>query len=115
MASPKKSGDSKKPARPPATTPEGRQKQMMALAFDQAELQMREGVAPAPVVVHFLKLATEQTKLEAEQMRRKNLLLEKQVDQIDQAGRIEELLGKAVESMTKYQGRGEDEEYDRDD
>ena len=111
MTSPKNSGESKKKRRPPATTPEGRENQMISLAFDQAELQLRQGTAPAPIVVHYLKLATEQTKLENEQLRNKNLLIQKQVDQIDQAARIEELHAEAIKQMTVYQGRGEPEDY----
>lgn len=114
MASPNKSGDSIKPQRPPATTPEGRQNQMISLAFDQAELQLREGTAPAPVVVHYLKLATKQSELELEKLENENLLLRKKSEQIDQAAKIEELYEDAIKHMKIYQGNGDPEDYDID-
>lgn len=112
MASREKSEDPVKPKRPPATTPEGRELQLQALAFDQAELQLREGVAPAPVVVHFLKLASERNQLELEKMRLESEHIIKKNEQIDQNERIEELFEKATKSMTIYQGRGEPEDYE---
>lgn len=114
IASPKKSGDPIKPKRPPAKTPKARENQMISLAVDQAELQLREGVAPAPVVVHYLKLASEQHNLELERLRNENLLLRKKTEQIDQTARIEELYSKAIDSMKMYQGHGAPEEYDVD-
>lgn len=114
MDSSNKDGDQRKQKRPPATTPEGRENQMISLAFDQAELQLREGVAPAPVVVHYLKLATENAKLEREQIRLKNQLLIKQADQIDQVAKLEELYEEAIGAMRTYQGHTEPEEQDYD-
>lgn len=103
-----------KPKRPPAKTPKARENQMIALAVDQAELQMREGVAPAPVIVHYLKLASEKNDLENERLRNENTLLQKKVEQIDQAARIEELYSQAIDSMKLYQGHGAPEDYDVD-
>ena len=40
----------------PATTPEGRENEMVSLAIDLAEKQIREGTASSQVITHFLKL-----------------------------------------------------------
>lgn len=104
-----------KKRRPPATTPEGRENQMISLAFDQAEKQMRNGTAPAPIVVHYLKLGTQQSKLELEKLKLEGQLLIKRAEQIDQAERMEELYAKAIATMVIYQGRGEQEDYDQYD
>lgn len=112
MASRDKSGDPAKPKRPPATTPEGRELQLQALAFDQAELQLREGVAPAPVVVHFLKLASERNQLELEKIKLESARIIKQNERDDQADRLEELYASAIKHMVVYQGKGEEEDYD---
>lgn len=42
----------------PATTPEARENQLIALAVDLAEKQMREGTASAQVITHYLKLGS---------------------------------------------------------
>ena len=116
MTTPDNSGESKKHRRPPAKTPQARERRMISLAFDQAELQLREGVAPAPVVVHYLKLGTETAKLEQERLKLEMQLLQKKAEQIDQAARIEELYETAINAMTKYQGHADPEEYaDYDD
>ena len=112
MATRKKSEDPEFPKRPPARTPEARQNEMVALAFDQAELMLREGKAPAPIVVHYLKLGTETSKLEVERLRSEISLRNKQVEQVDQADRIEELTASAIKQMTIYQGHGDAEDYE---
>lgn len=112
MASAEKKTDASKTRRPPATTPEGVENHMISLAHTQAELQMMEGTAPAPVVVHFLKLATEQHRLELEKIRRENLLLERRAEQIEQGAKIEELYAEAIKAMTHYQGNDHQEEYE---
>lgn len=55
----------------PATTVEGRENQMIALATDLAEQQLRDGTATSQIMTHYLKLGTslaelEKAKLEAE-------------------------------------------------
>lgn len=112
MATKKNSEESNRPRRPPATTPEGRERQLISMAYDQAELQLLEGSAPAPVVVHFLKLATEREKLEREKLKAAIELDKKKVEQTDQAARLESLYSDAIEKMTIYQGNGNREDYD---
>lgn len=58
-----------KNSRPPATTPEDREKQLVALAVDQAEKLMRSGNAPAQIITHYLKLGSTREQLEQERMR----------------------------------------------
>lgn len=115
MTSRNKSGDSIKPKRPPARTPEGRENQMISLALDQAELQLREGVAPAPVVVHYLKLATETTMLERERLRAQIELDRKKAEILDKDDRIEELYEEAITAMREYQGQPPLEDYEEHD
>lgn len=50
------SGSSKKMR--PALTPEARENQMISLAVDLAEQQLRDGTASSQVITHFLKLGT---------------------------------------------------------
>lgn len=98
--------------RPPATTPEARENQMINLAVDMAEKQMLEGTAPAQVVTHYLKLATVREKLEREKLARETELLTAKVEAIASAKRVEELYGKALDAMRGYAGHTAPEEVE---
>ena len=50
--------------RPPATTPEGREQQLIALAMEATEKRIRDGTASAQELVHFLKAGSPTAKLE---------------------------------------------------
>lgn len=92
--------------RPPATTPDGRERQLIAAAYDLAEEQIRNGTATAQVITHFLKLGTEREKLERKKLEGENRLLEARVDSIASTARIEELTQKALDAFRSYAGRG---------
>lgn len=88
----------------PATTPEGRESQMVSLAVDLAEQQMRDGNASAQVISHYLKLGSTREKLEQERLSRENELLRAKVDQLASAKRVEELYETALNAMRSYAG-----------
>lgn len=96
----------------PATTLDAREEQLVGLAVDLAEKQIREGTASAQVITHFLRLGTTRERLEQEKLRRENLLLEGRTEQIASQGRIEELYKNALNSMRTYGGH---EPLDDDD
>lgn len=99
----------KKPRRPPATTPEARENQMIALAFDLAEKQLIDGTASSQVITHYLKLATTREQLEKENLELQNELLIARTESIDSSKRVEELYIAALDAMRSYQGiDGED-------
>jgi hypothetical protein len=97
--------------RPPATTPEAREKQLIAAAVDLAERQILEGTATAQVITHYLKLGTTREKLEQERLRRENTLLAAKADSVTSSGRIEELYSKALSAMRAYSGQPEPDEF----
>ena len=98
-----------------ATTPEGRENQMVALAVDLAETQLREGTASAQVVVHYLKLGTTRERLEQAKIEHEVELLKHRTDQIASAERIEKLYTDAITAMRSYQGQPELEDLDDSD
>ncbi len=102
----------RKPRRP-ATTPDGRENQLISLAVDLAERQLVNGTASSQVLTHFLKLASSRERLEQERLQRENLLLSAKVDQIASSKRIEELYETALNAMRSYAGRDTDI-YDED-
>ena len=91
--------------RPPATTPEGRENQLVSLAVDLAEKQLRDGTASAQVVTHYLKLGSSREKLEQERLARENELLAVRADAIASAKRVEELYTNALNAMRSYAGQ----------
>lgn len=91
--------------RRPATTPEGRENQLISLAVDLAERQLADGSASSQVITHFLKLASTREKLEQQRLQRENLLLSAKVEQITSGKIMEELYKKAIDAMKTYTGR----------
>ena len=91
--------------RRPATTPDGRENQLVALAVDLAEKQIREGTVSSQVLTHYLKLGSSRERLEQERLRRENHLLEAKAEAMASAKRVEELYGKALNAMRNYAGQ----------
>lgn len=91
----------------PALTPEGRENQMISLAVDLAEKQLREGTASSQVITHFLKLGTTKAELEREKLARENELLRARTESIQSAQRVEELYINALNAMKSYSGQGD--------
>ena len=102
----KNSDEASKRRRPPAKTPEAREKQMIALAIDEAERLMLEHRAPASIINHYLKLASSKDELEREKLRKENELLAAKTEAIKEGARLEELYADAMDAMKMY--RGED-------
>lgn len=96
--------ESKKRTRRPATTPEGREGQLVALAVDLAEEQLASGTASAQVISHYLKLGSTREKLEQERLAKENELLHAKVEHLASAKRVEELYEEALRAMRTYAG-----------
>lgn len=105
MAVRKQVNKNHKPKRPPATTPEGRENQLVALAVDLAEQQLSEGTASAQVITHYLKLGSTREKLEQERLVKENELLQAKVESMASVKRIEELYETALNAMRTYAGQ----------
>lgn len=99
----KKKVDEKKRI-PPATTLEGRENQLIALAVDLAEKQLSEGTASAQVITHYLKLGTSKEVLEKEKLMRENELLKAKAENLQSQQKMEELYNNAIQAMRTYSG-----------
>lgn len=102
--------DSSKKMRP-ALNPESREKQMISLAVDLAEQQLRDGTASSQVITHYLKLGSTREKLERERLEEENKLLKAKTEALKSQERVEELYNNAIKAMRKYTGHG-DESYE---
>lgn len=93
----------------PASTPEEREQQIISLAYDLAERQIREGTASSQVLTHFLKRGSIEAELELEKLKKENALLEAKKGAIESSQRIEALYADAITAMKKYRGSSNDE------
>ncbi|OQA40593.1 MAG: hypothetical protein BWY50_02000 [Spirochaetes bacterium ADurb.Bin315] len=111
MVSRRKDNEDPSSRRPPATTQDGRDRQLIAAAYDLAEKQIADGSVSAQVLTHFLRLDIEKTKLERAKLQGEVKVLNSRAEQIDSGKRMEELYGSAIEAMRMYQGGAPEEEY----
>lgn len=98
----------------PALTPEARENQLISLASDLAEKQLREGTASSQVITHYLKLGSTKERIEKEILEKQKELIEAKTQNLQSAKRIEELYGNALDAMRSYSGNGtvDDDEED---
>ena len=104
MAKVKTSSDSKKNKMRPALTPEARENQMIFLATELAEQQLRDGTASSQVITHFLKLGSSKEKLEHEILKEQKKLITAKTESLESSKRIEELYANAIAAMREYGG-----------
>lgn len=88
--------------RKPATSPEARENEMVSLAHDLAEKQIRSGTASSQVITHFLKLGSSRERLEQQRLEYESELARVKIEAIEQQQRIEELYSDAIAAMRSY-------------
>lgn len=96
----------------PAMSPEARDNQLIGLAVDLAEQQLREGTASSQVITHYLKLGTAKEKLELQMAEEQVKLLQAKTEAIQSQKRIEELYADALNAMRGYSGQRVNDEGD---
>ena len=90
----------------PALSPEARENQLISLAVDLAEQQLRDGTASSQVITHYLKLGSTKERIEKEILEKQKELIEAKTQSLQSAQRIEELYMNALDAMRKYSGQG---------
>lgn len=111
MAKVKADSVSKRPLRP-ALSPEARDNQLISMAMDCAEQQMRDGTASSQVITYFLKLGSQKERLERERLEEENKLLKAKTEQLKSQKRSEELMEEALRAFRNYSGQGDPDEYE---
>jgi hypothetical protein len=86
----------------PSQTVEGREQQLISLAVDLAERQLREGTASPSVINHYLKMASKRETLEREILERQSKLIDAKAQSIVKAKEQDELAKAALEAMKNY-------------
>ena len=104
MPARRKSSKDKESHQKPATTPEGRENQMVSQAIDLAEKQIRNGNASSQVITHFLKLGSTRERLEQQRLEHENELTRVKIEALESQKRVEELYMEALSAMRSYAG-----------
>ncbi len=108
MARKKKSDEAMFDPLPPAVTEEDRENQMVNLAINLAEKQLREGTASSAVICHYLKLGTTKEKIEKEILEKQKDLIEAKTQSIQESKKVEELYKEAIDAIKIYSGRADE-------
>ena len=95
---------------PPAMTQDAREKQLICMAYDLAEIRMRNGTASSQEVVHFLRMGSQRDKLEKEIMGEQKKLVTAKAGAYESARNLETMISDAMEMFKVYNGKGEENE-----
>lgn len=97
-----------------AISPEVREDQLISLAIDLAEEQLRNGTASSQVITHFLKLGSSKERTEQLKMEKEILLLNAKTEALQSQKRMDELYENAITAMRSYSSAivsDEEDEY----
>lgn len=114
MARARKATTSSERASAPGRTLEARENQLILLATNLAEQQLRDGTASSQVIAHYLKLGSTRERLEQERIRHENELASAKSAKIRSDQHSEELLNEAMKAFRSYSGHDEEEDYYED-
>lgn len=115
MARAKKVSDSPElETRPAARTPESRENELIALAYDLAEERIRNKTASAQEITHFLKLGSTNARLEREILAEQKKLVTAKTESLESTKRLEEVYVNAMKAFRAYSGNGSEELDDQD-
>lgn len=95
----------------PALSPEARENQMIDLAMDLAEQQLRDGTASSQLITEFVKRGSTKARIEKEILAEQRELIAAKTEALQSQKRIEELYSEALAAMKRYNGQGDQNEY----
>ena len=93
----------------PALTADARERQLINLATNLAEQQLRDGTASSQVITHYLKLGTTKEKIEQEILEKQKELITAKTENLKSSKKIEEIYQKAIDAMKRYGGCNDDD------
>lgn len=115
MARRKKVSSEEIPPIKKATTPEGREQQLIAEAYDLAEQRMLAGTASSAEVVHFLKLGSSLNKLQSQKLEHETELLNAKTQAITNLDAVKTMMDNAMSAFKSYSGDIDGSEEEDDD
>lgn len=96
----------------PAKTPEGREHQLVGLAFDLAEKQLLDGTASAAVIVALMKHGTGRERLERMKIENETNLLLIRAEAAAREAHSEDIYSEALRAMSLYTGQAQPQDDD---
>lgn len=100
------------PEERPAANAEARERQLIALATDRAEEQLRKGTASSQVITHYLKLGTANAELEREKLKYEIELLKTKKESIEKQQASDVMYSKVLTALREYSGEGAENDQD---
>lgn len=94
-------------------TPEARENDLIALAYDLAEKQLREGTASAQVLAHLIKQGSKKSRLEGRILEKQEKLVAAKTESLESAKHDAEFHERVLDALKRYNGHqdeGEDED-----
>ena len=97
----------------PSLDPEVRENQLISLAIDLVEQRLIDGTASSQETTHFLKLATQESRLKNKLLETQSELAIAKKEALQSQKHSEELFAEAIKAFRNYSGQGDPDEYDR--
>lgn len=86
----------------PELTPQAREDQLIAMAYNEVERRISEGIATGPELVHFLRMGSMKGRLEKELLEQETRLARAKIEQINTQKDLKELYTGAIEALKSY-------------
>lgn len=99
--------EKRKPA--PVTSAQAREDQLIAMAYDEVERRIHEGIATGPELVHFLRMGSPKAKLEREILEKEKELITAKTEAMHTQRDLKELYANAITALKSYGTGGNDE------
>lgn len=96
-------------------TDNAREKQLISLAYDVAERELRSGHPSSQIITHFLKAGAMREKLERQKLEEEVNALRAKTAALESAQRVEDLYTKALQAMRAYSGQSGSYYAEKDD
>jgi hypothetical protein len=111
MSKPKQKDSSSSPRKiRPAISPEARDNQLIALAYNLVEQRLLEGTATSQETVHFLKLGSARERKELEILELQKELIAAKTQNMNSTQELKSLYADALAAMRNYQGQEKTDE-----
>lgn len=88
----------------PAISPESRENQLVAMAYDLAEERIRDKTASNDLLKEFIKIGNTKARLELEKMKYETELVKAKTDAIESSSNAERMIEEAMHAMQEYSG-----------
>ena len=92
----------------PAISPESRENQLIAMAYDLAEERILDKTASNDLIKEFVKLGNTKARLEREKLMYETELVKAKTEAIESSSNAERLFEEAMKAMQEYTGNSQE-------